>query len=143
MPNEIEPTSRDKWTEKARPFLSASVLVGIAALGVSVAQSGLGFLNYVRTELSSNAECCESFRAYRTEDSGQRKFWVGEITKQGERIIRNHEICNERMRKMEARVVELETEVRLLQRQPAARPDPFTGTQGRELERRIKALESP
>ena len=39
------------------------------------------------------------------------------------------------------RIKELEHDVHSLQRQPNARPDPFTGTEGRELERRIRKLE--
>ena len=39
------------------------------------------------------------------------------------------------------RISELEHDVHSLQRQPSARPDPFTGTEGRELERRIRKLE--
>ena len=39
------------------------------------------------------------------------------------------------------RINELERDVHSLQRQPAARPDPFTGTEGRELEKRIRKLE--
>jgi hypothetical protein len=53
----------------------------------------------------------------------------------------NSAYSDERGRKMEARISELETQLRLLQNQPASRADPFTGSQGRELMRRIDALE--
>ena len=39
------------------------------------------------------------------------------------------------------RITELERDVHALQRRPAARPDPFTGTEGRALDERIKKLE--
>ena len=39
------------------------------------------------------------------------------------------------------RIKELEHDVHSLQRQPNARPDSFTGTEGRELEKRIRKLE--
>jgi hypothetical protein len=117
--------------QKVRPWLSASVLVGVAALGFSVAQSSLGFLDYVRVELSSNAECCESFRAYQREDSGQRRYWVG--------VIDGH---SERMRELEREQVRLAAEVQLLRENAKARSDPFTGSEGRDLERRIEQLET-
>jgi hypothetical protein len=37
----------------------------------------------------------------------------------------------------------LREDVATLKQQPTARPDPFTGTQGRELEERIRQLERP
>jgi hypothetical protein len=41
---------------------------------------GVGrFLDSVRIQLSDSATCCESFRAYRIEDSAQREFWVDVI----------------------------------------------------------------
>ena len=40
------------------------------------------------------------------------------------------------------RMDKLELAMEEMQRKPAARPDPFTGTEGRELERRIKQLEA-
>jgi hypothetical protein len=40
-----------------------------------------------------------------------------------------------------AKILENERSIHSLQQQPSARPDPFTGTEGRELERRIRAIE--
>jgi hypothetical protein len=40
------------------------------------------------------------------------------------------------------KILENEHNIHALQQQPAARPDPFTGTEGRELERRLRVLES-
>ena len=40
-----------------------------------------------------------------------------------------------------ARIEQNTREIHALQREPAARSDPFTGTEGRTLERRIRAIE--
>ena len=87
----------DAIKEKVRPVLSASVLVATAALGFSLAQSALGFLDDVRRELSSSSRCCTAFQTYRDEDIEQRRDWIKVIRAQGERIK------------------ELEIEVRVLQ----------------------------
>lgn len=43
---------------------------------------------------------------------------------------------------MELRLREMEVRIQDLRERSGARPDPFTGSGGRELERRIKALEA-
>jgi hypothetical protein len=44
-----------------------------------VAEGVARFADSVRVQLSDSATCCESFRAYRIEDSAQREFWVDVI----------------------------------------------------------------
>jgi hypothetical protein len=120
----------EKLRERVKPWLSASVLVGIAALGVSLGQSVFRFGDYVRVQLSANAECCREFQSYRLEDSSQRRLWVD--------VIRKNE---ERLRELERQQVAFDARLDVLSTNANARPDPFTGTEGRELERRITALE--
>jgi hypothetical protein len=119
-----------KLPEKIRPWASASVLVAVAALGWGVAQSVGSFFNSVRVQLSDSAVCCERFRQYQDEDSQQRHYWVGVI----DRIHTNQS-------KIQSDIAELRADLRALQNDPHVRPDPFTGSEGRELERRIKRLE--
>jgi hypothetical protein len=53
-----------------------------------------------------------------------------------------HRIEHERQADFWINRIEQNTrELHALQRQPSARPDPFTGTEGRELERRIRVIE--
>lgn len=52
-------------------------------------------------------------------------------------LSRVQQTLNER----EIRINRLEDKVYEMSTRPSARPDPFTGTQGRELDQRLKALE--
>ena len=72
-------TSESKWARRARPVVSWGLLVAAGAAGWGVADSVASFFNSVRVQLNDSAVCCESFRSYRDEDSGQRVFWVGII----------------------------------------------------------------
>jgi hypothetical protein len=119
-----------KLPEKLRPWASASVLVAVAALGWGVAQSVGSFLDSVRVQLSDAAVCCERSRQYQDEDSQQRHYWVGVI----DRIHANQS-------KIQSELAELRADMRAMQNDPHVRPDPFTGSEGRELEQRIRALE--
>ena len=59
------------------------------------------------------------------------------ITKLETEFAGHQDLSRERIE----RINEMEREVRRITTQPTARPDPFTGTQGRELEERIRQLE--
>ena len=50
-------------------------------------------------------------------------------------------LCGDRLSALAGRMLEVERRLNSLRTSPSARPDPFTGTMGRELEARIKALE--
>jgi len=50
-------------------------------------------------------------------------------------------LCGDRMSALAARMLEAERRLNAIRTTPSARPDPFTGTEGRLLEQRIKALE--
>jgi len=74
-----EPTSENTLTEKARPWARLGVLVAVASLAVAFINVVDGVIQRFHASISDNAECCESFQAYRDEDSDQRHFWVGVI----------------------------------------------------------------
>ena len=59
------------------------------------------------------------------------------VTKLETELAGHQDLARERIE----RINEIEREVRQITTQPTARPDPFTGTQGRELEERIRQLE--
>jgi len=59
------------------------------------------------------------------------------LTKLESEFVGHEKLARERI----DRIQEVEREVRMMATQPTARPDPFTGTQGRELEERIRQLE--
>ena len=96
--NETEPTAETRLTEKVRPFAAAGVLVAVATLGFAVAQSTASFFSSVRVELSDNAKCCESFKAYQAEDSAQRAVWI--------RVIREIELDDKGARQKLAELAE-------------------------------------
>jgi hypothetical protein len=79
MNDDIPRLEQSRFAEKARPWASAAVLITAATLGWAVAEGMGRFLDSVRVQLSDSATCCESFRAYRAEDSAQREFWVDVI----------------------------------------------------------------
>ena len=88
-------TTQSKFGEKARPWASTAVLVSVAALGWGVAQGVGSFFDSIRVELSNNAQCCESFRSYRAEDSAQRQFWVNVIQELlAANTTQNHELAH-------------------------------------------------
>ena len=74
--SESEPTAGNALTEKVRPWAAAGVLVAVATLGFGMAQAVASFFSSVRIELSDNAKCCQSFKAYQVEDSAQRAVWI-------------------------------------------------------------------
>jgi len=74
-----EPTSETGFTEKARPWARLGVLVAVATFAVAGVDMVDGIIERFSDSIHSNAECCESFQAYRDEDSDQRHFWVGVI----------------------------------------------------------------
>jgi len=74
-----EPTIENQFTEKARPWARIGVLVAVASLAVAFINVVDGVVQRFHASISNNAECCESFQAYRDEDSDQRHFWVGVI----------------------------------------------------------------
>jgi hypothetical protein len=51
-------------------------------------------------------------------------------------------LCGDRLATLNGRMIEVERRLNALRTTPAARPDPFTGADGRILEQRIKALET-
>jgi polyhydroxyalkanoate synthesis regulator phasin len=79
MNDDIPRLEQSKFAEKARPWASAAVLITAATLGWAVAEGVARFADSVRVQLGNSATCCESFRAYRLEDSAQREFWVDVI----------------------------------------------------------------
>jgi len=85
--------------------------VVLAAVGLAV-----GLHSDVRDGIARNAICCEESRAYR----------IGHDHMDG---LQQHQIDYAISR------------IDALSSVPASRPDPFTGTEGRELERRINAIE--
>ena len=126
MDNERDRRTTPRHTRE----IAWGVLLPAAALGWGVGTWLVGRYDDVRRELSTHAICCESFRSYQTEDSGQRHFWVGVI---------------EQLRSAEQdsanRITAVETAIEQLRRVPSARPDPFTGTDGERLRARIEQLE--
>jgi len=74
-----EPTSENTFTEKARPWARLGVLVAVASLAVAFINVVDGIVERFSADIHDNAECCESFRSYRDEDAGQRRFWVSVI----------------------------------------------------------------
>lgn len=50
-------------------------------------------------------------------------------------------LCGDRLSSLTGRMLEAERRLNDIRTLPSARPDPFTGTEGRMLEQRIKALE--
>jgi len=70
----------------------------------------------VRNDIASNATCCEECRTYR--------------------------VGHDRMDELQQRQIDYTiSRVDALSTVPTTRPDPFTGTEGRELERRLDEVE--
>ena len=59
------------------------------------------------------------------------------VTKLEGEFLGHEKLARERIERIQA----IESEVRRMATSPTARPDPFTGSQGRELEDRIRQLE--
>lgn len=99
------------------------ILLPAASLGVTLAiwfgSLYLGALD----ELSHHASAISSLERYAVEHNRDASQWI-------ESIKRNVDKCEQ----CRVDVAELKADVR-------ARPDPFTGTEGRSLEARINALE--
>jgi len=74
-----EPTSENRFSERARPWARLGIMVGVGTLTVALINMVDDVVNRFSSDIHDNAECCESFRSYRDEDSDQRHFWVGVI----------------------------------------------------------------
>ena len=131
--NEEQPEGHQERRRSPKDYkreIAWGIVAPFAALGLTVALASINGYDKLRSLIHSNDACCADFRSYRDEDSGQRQFWVNVI----ERIRDQTTDVVRRLAAAEAHIEEL-------RRQPGARPDPFTGTEGRELEKRIKRLE--
>ena len=88
-----------------------------------------------RTHMESLADCvkrseCEAVRAILHAHELR-------VTKLESEFVGHEKLARERIERIQA----IESEVRRMATSPTARPDPFTGSQGRELEDRIRELE--
>ena len=101
-------------------------IIATGALGYSLAQGIVGVYHHFSDQLHTNSECCRDYQAYKTEDSYQRRYWVGVIDKMQDRISDHGE-----------RLIRLRDSVELVRTKPTARPDPWTGTQARAESQRI------
>jgi hypothetical protein len=123
-------STQSKLGEFARPWAALTVLVGAATLGWLVAEAIGGVITDFQRELAARASCCDAFEDYRVTDTAQREYWVGVID-----TIRASTIASS------TALSRLEVKVEQLQTDSAARPDPFTGTDGAHLQSQVDRLE--
>lgn len=103
--------------------ISWTAIAAGTTLAFTVVVPLAGAYDFIRTELADiRLDVSSNFQA-RCEQERTAAIWI------------------ERIKDNASAIHELEQQVSRLQAVPTARPDPFTGTQGRELERRLKLLE--
>jgi hypothetical protein len=125
-----QPTAENGFTQKARPVLRVGVVGLMVTIGVASWTAYDTFVNRIATRLSAVEQCCADYRSYKEEDSGQRHYWVERIGDDTKRIRENERETD----RAHARIDVLASDAK-------ARPDPFTGTDGRRLEQRVLRLE--
>ena len=95
-----------------------------AALALSIGGAGIGAYDGIQRDLTDLRLAIASNTLHRTEHDKTAAIWISQIV-ENEQAIHG-----------------LSREVSELRSMPSARPDPFTGTDGRKLEQRIRDLES-
>ena len=139
--HEPKESTLESWRKKLLDGIPAAITTAISALLLASGQLWITVRDHnhkiseLESSLESLARCasqseCEQVRAIL--NAMDARLAVAET----------HVAAHERSAdEWKQRIIENERELRGLMQSPAARPDPFTGTEGRELEQRIQQLE--
>lgn len=126
--------------EDAGDRLARHVATGIASL-IGIAIVAAGSVIYTNSvAIARLAEKCESGTAklFELHDRISQYPSAADIAGCRQRV----EVIERYIELDKHRIGKLEDAVKDLERKPSSRADPFTGSEGRELERRIKQLET-